>query len=125
MNKTILVTGGAGYIGSHIINNLLKGDFNVIVLDNLSSGFIEPIEILTKQFDKKNNLQFIKCDLDNQDLLGKIFKKNNIEALIHLAAKIDVPESVTNPDLYHRENFLNGVNLVEAMLEADINKMIF
>ena len=122
----IFVTGGAGYIGSHIIKNLLPKNYQTIVLDNLSTGFLEPIEILKKNFGlPAGGLEFIKGDLKDKEKLLEIFQKNKIETVIHLAAKIDVSESVTNPDLYHRENFLNGVNLVEAMLEAGINKMIF
>jgi len=122
MLKKILVTGGAGYIGSHVVKNLLKEDFSILVIDNLSSGFIEPIEILKSKY---KNLEFIKVDLSNKDLLEEIFAKEKIDAVMHFAAKVSVQESVDNPDLYHQENFLNSINLIEAMSNAGVEKFIF
>ena len=122
----ILVTGGAGYIGSHTIKNLLKQDFDIIGLDNLSSGFIEPIEIIKKKFGSSaGEFEFIRGDLSNKELLKEIFQKNQIDAVIHLAAKIDAAESVQKPELYHQENYINSINLVEAMTLAGVNKLVF
>ena len=118
----ILVTGGAGYIGSHIVKGLLEKNHQVLVLDNFSTGFIEPLQILEKKF---SGLSYINCDLADKDMLKEIFSKNKIEAVIHLAAKIDVTQSVRNPELYSQENYLNSINLVEAMTEAGVNKLIF
>lgn len=118
----ILVTGGAGYIGSHIVKGLLEKNYIVLVLDNFSTGFIEPLQIMTKNF---NGLSYVNCDLADTKKLKEIFLKNEIEAVIHLAAKIDVTESLKKPDLYVKENFLNSINLVEAMTEAGVNKLIF
>lgn len=125
MNK-ILVTGGAGYIGSHVVKNLLKEGFSVLVVDNLSAGFIEPIEIMRKKFNlPAGELEFIKLDLADKGGLEKIFSEHEIEAVMHFAAKVSVSESVKNPDLYHQENYLNSINLVEAMLNSNIEKFIF
>lgn len=121
-NKKILVTGGAGYIGSHTVKNLLKEGFSVVVVDNLSSGFIEPIEILKNKF---NDLEFIKQDLGNKSSLDDIFQKHKIEAVMHFAAKISIDESIKNPELYHRENYINSVKLIESMLGAGVNNFIF
>lgn len=121
-NKKILVTGGAGYIGSHAVKNLLKEGFSVVVVDNLSAGFIEPIEILKNKFD---DLEFIKEDLANKDALNNIFQKHKIEAVMHFAAKVNVDESIKNPELYHQENYLNSINLVEAMTAAGVNQFLF
>jgi UDP-glucose 4-epimerase len=118
----ILITGGAGYIGSHIALKLLKKGYLVIAIDNLSSGFIEPIKILSKKF---NNLEFIRGDISDKEFLEKFFKNQKIDAVMHLAAKIDTAESVKKPELYHRENYLNGINLIEAMTLAGVNKIIF
>lgn len=118
----IFVTGGAGYIGSHLVKNLLKEGFPVIVFDNLSTGHIEPIEILKK---KIGDFEFIKGDLTQKEKLAEIFQKNKVEAVMHLAAKTDVLESVKNPELYHQENYINSVNLIEAMTETGVNKFIF
>ena len=117
-----MVTGGAGYIGSHIAKNLLKEGFKVIILDNLSTGFIEPVKILQKRHQR---CEFIKGDLADKDLLKKIFSENKIEAVIHLAAKINVRESVLEPDIYTHENYLNSINLVETMVSRGVNKLVF
>lgn len=116
----IFVTGGAGYIGSHLVKNLLKEDYEVVVFDNLSTGFIEPIEIIKNNI---GNFELIKGDLRNKDLLREIFQKHQIDVVMHLAAKTDVAESVKNPELYVQENFINSVNLVEAM--GGVGKFIF
>ena len=122
MEKQILVTGGAGYIGTHIAKNLLKEGFKVLILDNLSTGFIEPVKILQK---KHQRCEFIKGDLADKDLLKKIFSEKNIEAVVHLAAKINARESNLEPDIYTRENYLNSINLVEAMVASGVKKIVF
>jgi len=119
---TILVTGGAGYIGSHITKDLLEQSHKVIVLDNLSNGYITPIRILKSQF---KNLEFIKGNLSNKEKLTEIFQNYTIDAVMHLAAKINVEESIEKPNLYHQENYLNSINLVEAMIEKGVKKLIF
>jgi len=119
----ILLTGGAGYIGSHLAKNLIKEGFFVVVVDNLSTGFIEPIEILRQKYPE--HLEFIKVDLADKEKLMEIFKSRDIEVVMHLAAKISVPESVQKPTLYHQENYLNSINLLEAMTAAGVNKFIF
>lgn len=121
-DKKILVTGGAGYIGSHLIKNLLKEGFSVITLDNLSTGFIEPMEIIKKNFDE---FEFIRGDLGDKNLLEKIFSENEISIVVHLAAKIDAAESVKKPAFYHQENYLNSINLIEAMTAAGVNRFLF
>jgi UDP-glucose 4-epimerase len=121
VGNKVLITGGAGYIGSHLVKNLLKSGYPVVVLDNLSGGFMEPLEILKKNFP----LEFIRGDLSDKEVLKKVFTENKIDAVMHLAAKIDAAESVKKPALYHQENFLNSINLVETMSEAGVNKLIF
>jgi UDP-glucose 4-epimerase len=122
MKNKILVTGGAGYIGSHLVKNLLKEGFSVLVLDNLSAGFIEPIEILKKEFE---NLEFIKIDLANKEKLEAMFFKEKIDTVMHFAAKVSVEESVKNPGLYHQTNYINSINLVEATMKANVENFIF
>lgn len=119
----ILITGGAGYIGSHIIKNLLKEGFLVVTIDDLSGGFIWPIEFLRKLYPDK--LEFIKGDFGDKEKISEIFFKNNIEAVMHLAAKIDASESLKNPELYHEENYLKSVNLIDAVTSAGCDKFIY
>lgn len=118
----ILVTGGAGYIGSHIAKKLLEDNQEVLVLDNFSTGFLEPVEILKNKY---SGLEYINADLLDKGKLNEIFSKFKIEAVMHLAAKIDVSESLLKPDEYHRVNYEGGVNLIDAMTAANVNKIIF
>lgn len=118
----IFVTGGAGYIGSHLIKNLLKENYEVVVFDNLSTGFIQAIEIIKNNYGE---FEFIKGDLADIETLTEVLKSKNIDVVMHLSAKIDAAESVKNPESYHQENYLNSVNLIEAMTEAGISKFIF
>ena len=118
----ILLTGGAGYIGTHTLKNLLKEKYQVIVLDNLSKGFIEPLEIIKREF---GDFIFIRGDLDDKEKLQRVFQDYQINTVIHLAAKIDATESVKKPELYHQENYLNSINLLETMTNAGVDRFIF
>ncbi|MBM2820357.1 MAG: galE [Candidatus Berkelbacteria bacterium] len=118
----ILVTGGAGYIGSHTVKNLLKKGYRVLVIDNLSRGFIEPIKILQRKF---KNLEFIRADLNNAQQLDGIFTDKEIDSVMHFAALVSVEESMKCPERYHQENYLNSINLVDAMSKHGVQKIIF
>ncbi len=118
----ILVTGGAGYIGSHLAKNLIKQKHQVIILDNLSTGFSKSLKIIKENF---GDFEFIKADLSNKENLEKVFQEREVETVIHLAAKIDVLESVKKLELYHQENFINSINLVEVMTNAGVKNLIF
>lgn len=112
---SILITGGAGYIGSHVVNILGEMGLDIIVLDNLSTG-------------RKENVLFgalIVGDVSNQEVLQNVFENNNIEAVIHFAGSIIVPESVVNPILYYQNNTQNSFNLIRKCIEYKINKFIF
>ena len=111
----ILVTGGAGYIGSHVVNILGEMGKEIVILDNLSTG-------------RKENVLFGKLiigELSNHELLEHIFENNNIELVIHFAGSIIVPESVVNPILYYQNNTLNSLNLIKKCLDYKVNKFIF
>ncbi|MEK7142641.1 MAG: UDP-glucose 4-epimerase GalE [Patescibacteria group bacterium] len=123
MNKgKILITGGAGYIGSHLVKNLIKEGYLVLIVDNLSCGFIEPLEIIKREF---GDFVFVRGDLGDKEKLQKIFQDYQIDTVIHLAAKIDATESVKKPELYHQENYLNSINLLEAMTNVGVDRLIF
>lgn len=111
----ILVTGGAGYIGSHTIKELLRDGREVVALDNLSAGHRELV--LSKEF--------VHGDLSDAGLLRDTFQRYPIQAVIHFAAFTAVGESVQNPHKYYANNVLNGLNLLQAMVEAGVQTIVF
>ncbi|MDJ0680417.1 MAG: UDP-glucose 4-epimerase GalE [Xenococcaceae cyanobacterium MO_167.B52] len=115
---TILVTGGAGYIGSHATLALKKAGYGVVVLDNLSYGHRELIENVV-------HAELIVGDTSDRALLDKLFANHKIAAVMHFAAYIAVGESVKQPGKYYRNNVSSTLNLLEAMLAANINKFVF
>ena len=118
----ILVTGGAGYIGSHTCIELLNNDYEIIVVDNLSNSSVESInrvqELTGKQF------KFYKEDLVNYEALNKIFEENTIEAVIHFAGLKAVGESVAKPLTYYHNNIISTLVLCEVMQKRNVKKMI-
>jgi UDP-glucose 4-epimerase len=111
----ILVTGGAGYIGSHTRYSLEKNGHSVIVVDNLSRGYREAVP--------EGILRVI--DTRDKDKLVELLKKERIEAVIHFAAYIAVGESSQRPELYFSNNVSGSLSLFEAMLEADVKRLVF
>jgi UDP-glucose 4-epimerase len=119
--KTILVTGGAGYIGSHVVKLLLENsDYDVTVIDNLVTGFKDTIDTL----QKIRNFQFIEADLSNWNEIEGIFKTKKFDAIIHFAASLVVPESVEKP-LKYLNNTANTANLVNLAVKYEAEKFIF
>ena len=110
-----MVTGGAGYIGSHTVKELLKQGNEVIIFDSLENGYREAIV----------GGKFIKGDLADRNRLDALFKKEKIDSVVHFAAYADVPESVSNPEKYFMNNISNGLNLLEAMRKYNVKKIVF
>lgn len=117
----ILVTGGAGYIGSHLVMALLEQGENVIVFDSLEVGHIETIETLKKY----GNLKFVQGNLKNLDDIRGAFLVNKIDTVVHFAAYSQVAESVKNPQKYYYNNVYGTLNLLNAMLEFGVKKIVF
>lgn len=111
----ILVTGGAGYIGNHIVDLLLP-EHKVIIVDDLSTGSIDAI---------KNKDLFYQVDIRDYDELKKVFKDNQIDGVIHLAAKLDVEESVSEPYKYFDTNITGTLQLLKCMKEYDVQNIVF
>lgn len=111
----ILITGGAGYIGSHTVKELVKAKHNAIVLDNLSKGHREAV--LTAKF--------VHGDTGNKKLLAKLLVSEKIETVIHFAASSLVGESMTKPAEYYRNNLVNGLSILDAMCEAKVKNLVF
>ena len=117
----ILITGGAGYIGSHCVLNFLAAGYEVVIFDNLEVGHIETVEKLKKYGDVK----FCEGDLKNPQDLDKVFSENKIDAVIHFAAYALVEESVIHPAKYYRNNVLGTLNLLESMIKHNVKKIVF
>lgn len=117
----ILVTGGAGYIGSHCVMALLENNNDVVIFDNLSTGHIETVQTLQKY----GNVEFQQGDLTNFGDINSVFKNFNIEKVVHFAAFSQVGESVVNPQKYYINNVCGTINLLRAMLENNVKKIVF
>ena len=116
----ILITGGAGYIGSHVAKQLLEKNEDIIILDNLSTGSQNTLNSLSEI----KNFKFINEDLKNVDKIEEIFKKYTITTIMHFAASIIVPESIENPLKYYLNNTANTINLISCCLKYSVNKFI-
>lgn len=117
-NSTILVTGGAGYIGSHAVLSLKEKGYNVVILDNLVYGHRDIVE---------NNLkvELIVGETSDRALLDQIFNTREISAVMHFAAYAYVGESVENPAKYYHNNVVGTLTLLEAMQQAGVNQFVF
>lgn len=114
--KTILVTGGAGYIGSHTSHELVKQGYNVVVFDNLEKGH--------KEFVPKGAV-FYLGNLSDTSILEKVFTENKIDAVIHFAAYALVGESMSNPLKYLHNNVANAINLLNTMNKFNVKNIVF
>lgn len=121
--KTILITGGAGYIGSHTAVELLEAGYNIIIIDNLSNSKISAIENIKKITGK--DFKFYEDDVCDKEALTKIFKENTIDAVIHFAGYKAVGESVAKPLMYYRNNIDSTLTLLEVMSEFNCKKIVF
>ena len=113
--KNILVTGGAGFIPSHIADLLVKKNANVTVMDNLKDGFIENVD--------KKNISFFKADVRDEKEVKKIIKKQDV--VFHLAANANVPYSVEHPDYDFHTNAVGSFNVLKACVDYNIEKVVY
>lgn len=116
--STVLVTGGAGYIGSHAVLALQQAGYRVVVLDNLVYGHRELVETVLKA-------ELVVGDTNDRALLDHLFASRPIDAVMHFAAYAYVGESVADPGKYYRNNVMGTLTLLEAMAAASINKFVF
>ena len=114
--KNILVTGGAGYIGSHAVVELLDSGYNVIVLDNLENGYIELVDKRAK---------FYQGDIREINSFENVFKENKIDAVMNFAGYIKVGESVFEPNKYYLNNTYGVMNVIEVMKKYSVKNIIF
>ena len=113
---TILVTGGAGYIGSHMVHELVDAGEPVVVLDNLSTGF---------RFLIPGSVPFVAGSTGDRELVAKTIRRHGVTAIIHFAASIVVPDSVSDPLGYYGNNTMNTCSLLDVAIEAGVRQFIF
>lgn len=113
--KTVLVVGGAGYIGSHMVWLLGQKGVDVVTLDNLSSGYRDAVL----------HGRFVHGDIADRLILDKIFREHKFDAVMHFASFIQVGESMQDPAKYYQNNVVNTLNLLNAMLTHGVDKFIF
>lgn len=114
--KNILVTGGAGYIGSHATAELLDSGYSVVVIDSLENGFIQLVDKRAK---------FYHGNVQDSNMMDKIFNENKIDAVMHFAGYIKVPESVVEPNKYYMNNTYTVMCLLESMRKNNIKNIVF
>lgn len=116
-NKSVLVTGGAGFIGSHLVEKLVESEAQVTVLDNLSTGFT------TNLTSVKNKITFIHDSIEN--LQTCVNATNNIDIIFHLAANVSVPQSWENPEACYRTNVIGTLNILQAAHSNQVAHVVF
>ena len=112
----MLVTGGAGYIGSKFSYDALDNGFNVIIVDNLSTGF--------KKLIPRKSI-FYNCNLNNKSKIDEILKKHNITSVVHFAGSLSVKESMSNPLKYYNNNSILTQNLINLCVKNNIHNFIY
>lgn len=111
----ILLTGGAGYVGSHVLRELIKAGHSAVVFDNLSNGHREAVE----------GTELVQGDILDEDVLNKVFERDRFDCVMHFCGLIEAGESVGRPDGYYRVNVVGGLNLLDAMIRADVRNIVF
>lgn len=114
----ILITGGAGFIGSHLVDYCLDQDHEVIVIDNFETGSRKNLEHI-----KSRNLKVIDCDIRNYDLLASYFK--NVDWVFHLAGLADIVPSIEKPETYHEVNVTGTLNVLRAAAKFNVERFIY
>lgn len=121
--KTILITGGTGYIGSHTAVQLLEADYQVIMLDNLSNSKADVVQRVEKISEKK--VSFIQGDIRDEQCLHQVFQNNPIDAVIHFAGLKAVGEGQSQPMRYYENNVSGSLSLFQAMQSFGVKTLLF
>ncbi len=121
--KNILITGGAGYIGTHTAVEVLQAGYDIVIVDDFSNSKPNAIENIKKIVGR--NFKFYEGNICDKNLLTKVFKENNIDAVIHFAGYKAVGESVAKPLMYYRNNIDSTLSLLEVMQEFECKNFVF
>lgn len=119
----VLVTGGLGYIGSHVVVELQQEGYDVLIIDNLSNSKLEVIDNISKITD--NVIEFEKIDLTSLVDVFSLFSRHKIDAVIHLAALKSISESIQHPLDYYSNNIVGTMNLIDVMIAKKVDKIVF
>jgi UDP-glucose 4-epimerase len=111
----ICVTGGAGYIGSHMVHLLVRTGHEVVVIDDLSAGHADALP---------SRVPLVRLDVRESAAVAKVLKEHQVTSVLHFASRIQVGESVVNPRLYWRDNLAAGIGLLEAVLDAGVRRFV-
>lgn len=111
----VCVTGGAGYIGSHMVRALLRDGHEVVVIDDLSAGHADALP---------QGIPFVRADVRDHAAVTRALRDHAVEAVLHFASRIQVGESVADPRLYWRDNLAAGIGLLEAVLDAGVKRLV-
>ena len=119
----ILITGGAGFLGAHMVAFCIEKKIDVVVIDNLSNSDLSNLQKLESHFNVK--IPFYNIDIRDTSKLNQFFKAHEFSAVIHFAGLKSVPESMVNPDMYFENNVIGSQNLIDCIKEQGIKKIIF
>lgn len=111
----VLLTGGAGYVGSHVLRELTRVGLRVVVLDNLSNGHREAV----------GDAELVPHDILDEDVLADVFRRDRFDCVMHFCGLIEAAESVVRPDEYYRVNVVGGLHLLDAMVRSDVKRIVF
>tara|TARA_Y100001960_G_C14781195_1_gene886866 strand:- start:1835 stop:2827 length:993 start_codon:yes stop_codon:yes gene_type:complete len=120
MSENILVSGAAGYIGSHTVLALIEKGYKVHVIDNMTTGSEQ-----TKSYLESLGVKFTIANIQDEEIVSKIIKDNNIKTVLNFAGSIIVSESVEKPMMYYKNNFSNTISFLDACTESGVDKFIF
>ena len=124
--KKILVTGAAGFIGSHLSLKLLADNRQVVGLDNLNDYYdVNLKKARLARLEAKEGFSFVKCDLEDKATIDKLFKEQKFDAVVNLAAQAGVRYSLTNPDAYIQSNIVGFLNILEACRHNKIKHLVY
>ena len=122
-DRTVLVTGACGYIGSHAVLFLLQNGFRVVAIDNLSNSTVAPIHAIEKFLGK--SVRLVIGDIASEEVLTEIFENNQIEGVFHFAGLKSVKASVEDPVGYYKNNVEGTLNLIDVMASYDVKRLVF
>ena len=119
MSMKVLVTGGAGFIGSHVVDRLVNDGYNVRIIDDLSTGKLDNIQ----RHLSSGKVDFVKGNIRDASLVRKTV--DNVDVVVHLAALTSVPFSIENPDLTFDVNLLGTLNLIRSSVKENVGRFVF